>query len=665
MPARWARLVLRFRAAVLAFWALLLVAGALAWPRLTPLLTNSFDVPGTDSERARQLLESDFGQRPDGTFTVVFPVRHPSNAATRDRLRRRVAAAARAIPQATVGDTQLGGGIVFMDVATPLDLQHAKRATALLRRRLDGSPHAYVTGQPAIQHDLDPIFSSDLHRGEAVALPLTLLVLLFVFGFTGAVLVPFVFAACTIGATIAALWVVAHELSMVAYVRNLVQLVGLGLAVDYSLLIVHRYREELARGGRREDAIGRTMATAGRSIAFSGSAVAVGLGLLLLVPVPFIRSMGLAGLLVPVISVAAALTLQPVLLSLLGGAAPPREGRFWDTLSRAIMRRPRTFAAVGAGVLLALSVPALSLQLTPGSLTGIPASAESVHGYDLLKQGLGGGLVTETHVVVAPPAPAAERRFADVVATDPETLLVGTGKRAPFVGTNAHQITLANRHEWGDVATRDWVRRVRGEYVPRARFPRGTTVVAGGAPPQGVDFLDRAYGAFPWLVAAVLLLTFVVLLRAFRSVLLPLKAVVLNLLAVGATYGVLAVVFTRPIEAWIPIFLFATLFGLSMDYEVFIVSRMREAHDAGERDADAVAHGLQRTGRIVTAAAAIMVAAFLGFAAGRIEGLRQFGVGLAVAVALDATIVRAVLVPSLMTLLGRWNWWLPRVRREV
>jgi RND superfamily putative drug exporter len=210
-----------------------------------------------------------------------------------------------------------------------------------------------------------------------------------------------------------------------------------------------------------------------------------------------------------------------------------------------------------------------------------------------------------------------------------------------------------------------FVRGLRRDTIPRARFPQGTSVYAGGAPPQGVDFVDRTYGAFPWLVASVVLLTYAVLLRAFRSFVLPLKAVLLNLLSVAATYGVLAAVFDRPIEAWIPLFLFATLFGLSMDYEVFMVSRMREAHDAGLSNAEAVAYGLERTGRIVTAAAAIMIAAFSGFAVGRIEGLRQFGFGLAVAVAIDATLVRALLVPSAMAVLGRWNWWLPGEGRRA
>jgi uncharacterized membrane protein YdfJ with MMPL/SSD domain len=662
VPARWTRLVLRHRRPIIAAWLVVLIAGALASPRLTPLLSNSFNVPGTDSERASALLARDFGERPDGTFTVAFRVRHPGNRATQDRLRERVAHAARSIPGASVGVVRTGGGVVFVDLRTALDLQRAKRHTDALRHALEGSPRAYVTGQPAIQRDLDRVFASDLHRGEAIAIPLTLIVLLVVFGFSLAVLIPFLVAGCAIGGTLGMVYLLAHAVPMVSYVRNLVELIGLGLAIDYSLLIVHRFREELAAGGSRESAVERTMATAGRAVVYSGVAVAIGLGLLLLVPVPFIQSMGLGGLLVPLVSVAAALTLQPALLSLLGSRAVGRrrEGPFWGRLARAISRRPRTWLVAGAVALLALAVPAVHLRVTPGSLTGIPATTESVQGYNLLRSGLGGGLVTPTHVVIAPAAPAAAGRLVEALTRDREVLLVATGRKPPYVGGGAQQVIVATRHEWGDPATRAFVGRLRDDLISGARFPPGVRVYAGGAPPQGLDFVDRTYGAFPWLIGAVLLLTYLVLLRAFRSVLVPLKAVLLNLLSVGATYGVLAAVFDRPIEAWIPLFLFATLLGLSMDYEVFMVSRMREAHDAGQSNADAVALGLERTGRVVTAAAAIMIAAFSGFAAGRIEGLRQFGFGLAVGVAIDATLVRAILVPSLMTVLGRWNWWRPK-----
>jgi RND superfamily putative drug exporter len=648
---------------VLSAWAVVLVGGAAASTSLAPLLSNSFDVPGSQSQQARQLLADDFGQRPDGTFTVVFRVSHPRDRALQARLKARVAGAAAAVPGATLGPVHTADGVVFLDVATPDDLQHAKAHTASLRAGLAAglSPRGYVTGQPAIQHDLDPVFAHDLHRGELIAVPATLLVLVLLFGLTAAVLVPFLFAACTIAASFAAIWLVAHDLSMVAYVRNLVELIGLGLAVDYSLLIVHRFREELGTGISEQAAIERTMATAGRSVVFSGLAVTVGLGLLLVVPVPFIRSLGVGGLIIPLASVAAAVTLQPVLLSLLGRrvGAPRGDGRFWGGVARRIMRRPVLHAAAGTLLLLALAFPARQLELVPGTLTGLPSSVESVQGYELLHRSLGGSIVTPTHVVVSPADPAATGRLVDLIAADQEVLLVASGKRPPFAGRDAQQVVVANRHQWGDPATRAFVRRLRRDLIPAARFAPGTTVVAGGAPPQGLDFLDRAYGAFPWLIAAVLTLTFGVLLVAFRSLLLPAKAVVLNLLSVAAAYGVLAGLFQGPVEAWIPILLFAALFGLSMDYEVFMVSRIREAHDAGADNREAVALGLERTGRIVTAAAAIMVIAFLSFGAGEIEGLRQFGVGLAVAVALDATVVRAVLLPSLMVLLGKWNWWLP------
>jgi RND superfamily putative drug exporter len=217
------------------------------------------------------------------------------------------------------------------------------------------------------------------------------------------------------------------------------------------------------------------------------------------------------------------------------------------------------------------------------------------------------------------------------------------------------------------------VHRLRDTLIPSARFPSGVHALAGGGPPQGVDFLTQAYRYFPWLVGAVLVLTYVLLMRAFRSMLLPLKAVILNLLSVAASYGMLVLVFrwgvgsdllglyqASQVEGWIPIFLFAMLFGLSMDYEVFLVTRMREEWDHGRDNRDAVAHGLERTGRIVTAAAVVMVAAFSGFVAGRIVGLQQFGIGLAVAIFVDATLIRALLVPSLMALFGRYNWWLPQ-----
>jgi len=696
---RWTRLVLRFRWPILVGWLVVLLAGGFAFTRLSSLLSNEFSVPGTDSERARTILERHFGDRSDGAFTVVFRVRDTLGRGTYVRLQRDLDRAARAVPDARPRRlAPAGRHILYGDVVSTLRLAKAKGYTDDLYRALPhtGGVESYVTGQAAIQHDLDPIFAKDLRKGEFIALPIAVLVLFAVFGLSVAMTMPFIFAACTVMATLGGVYIYAHFLTTATYVTNLVFLIGLGIAIDYSLLVIYRFREELTRGGDVEAAIVRTMQTAGRAVVFSGATVAIGLALLLFMPLPFMRSIGVGGFLIPLASIAAAVTLQPALLSLLGrrGVAriavlPQRFRRreadtgFWHRLAGAIMRRPLAFLGVGAALLVAAAIPSFGLRLTPGSASGIPQFPQSVRGFDLLKHSIGPGAISPTQVVVdagrqggvhAPDVQAAIGRLAARIGADREIASVRVAERPPFVDPSGRyeELIVAGRDEYGSEAAQSFVHRLRGRLVPAARFPTDARVLAGGGPPQGVDFLDRAYRYFPWLVAAVLVLTYVLLMRAFRSVLLPLKAVILNLLSVAASYGMLVVVFKwgigrsvlglyeiGQVEGWIPIFLFAMLFGLSMDYEVFLVTRMREEWDHGRDNRDAVGYGLERTGRIVTAAAIVMVAAFSGFVAGRIVGLQEFGIGLAVAIFVDATLVRAVLVPSLMALFGRYNWWLP------
>ena len=356
----------------------------------------------------------------------------------------------------------------------------------------------------------------------------------------------------------------------------------------------------------------------------------------------------------------------------------------WARLAQSIMGRPRTFLIGAGAVMVAAALPIFALKLTPGSAGGgVPTSPESIRGFLVLREAVGPGAVAPAQVVIdsgrpngatQPPVQAAATRLITELRHDPEVARVTFSPAPPFVDATGRylHVIVAGRHDYGDPPAQAFARRLRGALIPNAHFPKGAHALAGGSPPQGIDFLDRAYGAFPWLVIAVLILTFVVLMRAFRSVLLPLKAVLLNLLSVGATYGMLVLVFKwglgadlvgfyhySQVEGWIPIFLFAILFGLSMDYEVFLVTRMREVWDATGDNETAVVEGLERTGRIVTAAALIMVAAFSGLAAGSLVGLQELGVGLAVAILLDATVVRALLVPSLMALFGRYNWWLP------
>jgi uncharacterized membrane protein YdfJ with MMPL/SSD domain len=705
--ARWTRFVLRLRWPVLAFWLIFLLAGGYASTRLSPLLQNTFTVPGTDSERARNILEQHFGDRSDGEFLVIYKVSN-ENAEIRLQLTRSIRAGARAVPTGTATVLQdAPGGVVYGNILTRLNLAKAKRYTDDILNHLRAAPgvEAYVSGQPAIAHDLDPIFSKDLRKGESIALPIALAVLLAVFGLSLAATIPFLFAAATITGTLGIVFIFAHYLTMATYVTNLVQLIGLGIAIDYSLLIVYRFREELDRGGTKDEAIVRTMATAGRAVIFSGATVAIGLGLLLFMPVPFMRSMGVGGFLIPLVSIAAAATLQPALLSVYGRrgtkrahaadwlrrrrlpvphlAGPDVEHGFWARLARSIMQRPLLFFAVGAAVLIAAAVPVYDLKLTPGSAQGIPQTPQSVRGLNLLRAAVGPGALSPTQIVIdagkpgavrMPQIQAALQRLGSQVEADPEVAFVQGGSGPRYVDRTARyeQVIVAGKHEYGDEPAQDFVHRLRDNIIPAAGFPDGARVLAGGGPPQGVDFLAQSYTYFPWLVLAVLVLTYLVLMRAFRSILLPLKAVVLNLLSVAASYGMLVVFFKwglgqslfglyqfPQVEGWIPIFLFAMLFGLSMDYEVFLVSRMREAWDEEHDNVRAVSYGLERTGLIITAAAIVMVAAFSGFVAGSIVGLQQFGLGLAVAIFVDATIVRAILVPSLMAVFGRWNWWLP------
>ena len=371
------------------------------------------------------------------------------------------------------------------------------------------------------------------------------------------------------------------------------------------------------------------------------------------------------------------------------GTTDPEQG-FWARLARSIMRRPVLWLATGSTLLIAAAIPVFALQLTPGSVHGIPRHPQAMHGYDLLSAAVGPGVVSPSQVLVdagpggnvlSPQTQRAIGRFIRRTQADPEIVRVFYAPGGRFVDPTHRyaQVIVAGKHEYGQEPSQHFVKRLRNEIVPSVGWPQGVVARAGGGPPQGVDFLHRSYSVFPWLVVGVLVLTYFLLLRAFRSVILPLKAVILNLLSVAAAYGLLVAIFRwgagadiaglyqfSQIEGWIPIFLFAMLFGLSMDYEVFLVSRMREIWDETGDNPRAVAEGLQKTGRIVTAAAIIMVAAFSGFVAGRVLGLQEFGVGLAIAIFIDATIVRAILVPALMALFGRWNWWLPaRVARIV
>ena len=727
--ARWTRFVIRHRRVIIAGWVLAFVIGGAAASGLGDLLTNRFSVPGSDAERGLDITKQRLGERGEGAFTLIVAAKGGSDInapAFRRAAEQAASRAASVLPNGKLRPLEPAGTrALYAQVTSALEGQDASKKVPAVRRAIGTVPGArtYLSGFPALQHDTQPIFNEDLVKGELIALPIALIVLAFMFGTLAAIAVPFVFMLVTIPTTLGFVWIFANLMDMANYVTNIVTLIGIAIAIDYSMFVVFRFREELERHDEPHRALEATMATAGRATLFSGATVAIGLALLVLMPLPFMRSMGIGGVLVPLVSIAAAATFLPALLAVMGRKVDrlrfiPRRvlerravggAGFWTRLAGAIMRRPLPIFIAATLVMVALALPATELRLTGGDNRGTPITTEAARGLKLLEDTLGPGALAPNQLVVDtgrrdgafdPRMVAAQQRFVAAVRRNreviPSTVLAPATlsrrggapdaaslarlRQAGLVdaGGRVFQIRFAGRSDSGTDAARHLVHQVRNDMVPRAAFPTDD-VFLSGAPAFGVDFIDKAYNAFPWLVVAVLIISYLILLRAFRSIVLPLKAVVMNLLSVGATYGVLVLVFQHGIghdlglfqqsdqvEGWIPIFLFAMLFGLSMDYEVFLLSRMREEWDAGRDNAQAVALGLEHTGRIITAAAIIMIAAFSGFTAGSFVGLQEFGIGLSAAILLDATIVRALLVPSLMELLGEWNWYLPeRVRRTL
>ena len=697
---RWTRAMIRYRWAVVAVWFVTFVVSVIAMSGLADLLTNRFSLPGTDTARAERILEDHFGQKTTGSFTIVVRGEPGSARELVGAVQQAAARASSELPTSKVAAVQpISDSVVTALIVSRLEPADAKGYTDDMRAAVGGIPgaEAYVSGQAAIEHDLDPVFAEDLKVGELfIAIPIALLILVFVFG-TLAFLLPFIFAAAAIPTTLGIIWIFANFMELTTYLQNLVMLIGFGIAIDYSLLVVYRYREELQKARSKEEAIVRTMETAGRAVVFSGSAVGIGLALMLFMPLPFMRGFGIGGLVIPLVSVVCALTLLPVLLHFLAAKLdavrliPKRiaerrsdsESNMWARLSRTIMKRPAVFAATTTAFLVLLALPIFTLQVGPGSNEGIPQDLEGIRGLNIVSEELGDGALAPTAIVIDtgrpdgvedPAVQDALARLQEGLAADPEVARVTFEPASPqnvdATGRYLH-VEVTGESEYGVTTALEFVDRLRDDIVPAAGFPRGVDVFAGGGPPSGVDFLDLTYGAFPWLVLGVLLLTYVLLLRAFRSLLIPLKAIILNLLSIGAAYGLLVVFFKwgaadwfglisfDQIEGWIPVFVFAMVFGLSMDYEVFLVSRMREEWDVTHDNVRAVSLGLAKTGRIVTAAGLIMFAAFMGFVAGSIVGLQQFGFGLAMAILIDVTIVRALLVPSAMAIFGRWNWWLP------
>jgi putative drug exporter of the RND superfamily len=680
------------RRAVLCVWLGLAVAGGWAASSIGDALSRSLDAPGRPAFAANRQIARHFGTGGQVPPIVLVArlraerITSPQVVAELDEVVRRATAAAggaRAVSYASTGDDAFVSrdgrttyALIFPPLGRPAPDENPVALAAVIRAardlRVDRAP-VQVTGVEALADDTGSRGGVGL-LVETLAGGLgALLVLALVFGSALAV-VPLLVAAVSILTTFLALRVLAALTEVSFVVQFLVGLIGLGVAIDYSLLVVMRWREERARGAANEDAVHTAMATAGHSVAVSGCTVAVGLLALVAVPVPFIRSIGFGGMLIPLFSVLAAGTLLPAILAGVGPRMDSRRdrrdrdpGARWMTWARFVVRRRWAAAAGGLAILAVLAGVATDLQSGRPSLEALSSGGPAARALATLERaGIGAGALTPVELLSAGGRPVADRERLAAI---------------PSVRAVVSPDDAAWRRDGRDLAIavlRDDAATGQGRAAVDALRHSDGDFAVGGPDAQERDLTDAIYAAFPVMLVLITLATFVLLTWALGSILLPLKAITLNILSVAAAFGIVVLVWqdghgseliggvpaTETITNWVPLAIFAFLYGLSMDYEVFILSRMREEHERTGSTDEAVVAGLARTGRLVTSAALILFLAFVALAASPGTEIRILATGLAAGILLDATVVRALVVPALVTLFGRLNWWAPALVRR-
>jgi uncharacterized membrane protein YdfJ with MMPL/SSD domain len=556
-------------------------------------------------------------------------------------------------------------------------------------QRLDEKPgiEAAITGELTLDDDFSALSEEDLREGELFfGAPAALIVLLLVFGTVVAGVVPLVLAILSIVVALALTAIVGQVFDLSVFVTNMIFGMGLALGIDYSLFILSRFREERSQGREKLDAIETAGATASRAVLFSGGAFVLAMTGLELVPNTIMRSLATGAILVGIVSVAAALTLLPAVLSLLGDridslripyfgrASAGTESRFWGRIVHAVMRRPVVSLVAAVALLLAAAVPVLSLDSGTAGISTLPDRFESKQGFLLLNREFPGQTTEPVRIAVEADTTSPDTRAAV------EELRAELGRREIFGEATTEtspdgSLAVLTVPVAGDAVSREAVaavRELRADVIPAVFEGSGAEAFVGGSTAEDIDYYDVMDAWLPVVLVFVLGLSFILLTIAFRSIVVPATAIAMNLLSVGAAYGLLVLVFVKGVgneffgfqqvdivEAWVPLFLFAVLFGLSMDYQVFLLSRIRERYSETGDNNDAVSFGVGSTARLITGAALIIIAVFAGFARGDLVMFQQMGFGIAVALLIDATIIRSVVVPATMTLLGRWNWYLP------
>jgi len=676
-------------------WIVLTIAGIAAAGPASKALNQKFSVPNKEGWETNETIAAKYSGTGGDTSPLLPVVTLPAGQSVdspqvRSDLNKLDQTLAKTLPGSRVASYASTGDRAFVsdDGHTTFAIVYPRpdpdssfgdnpQAADDVKNAVAGSTVAgapvHVTGFDALQQSTGGGDGPGVLLEAVIGALGALVVLAFVFASFLAV-VPLMMAIASIMTTFLLLLGLTTFTDVSPIVQFLVALVGLGVAIDYSLLVVSRWREERSHGRSGDEAVQRAMETAGRAVVFSGITVAIGLLALIALPLPFLRSMGYGGMLIPLVSTLVAITLLPVILAKAGAKldwphrrTDDKASRAWTRWAQVVSRRRWIAAGAGMAVILALALSATNLQLGAADADTIAKSGPAEQGLKQLENaGIGEGSILPHEILVEgktdPSRVAADLNRVDGI----HGAVAPSGPSWNRGGT--HIVEAIPTPDSGTPDGHDTLSAVRD-----TAHSAGAGVRVGGGPAANQDFIDSVYGSFPLMIALIAITTFILLARAFRSLLLPLKAIVLNILSVAAAWGVLVLVWqdghgseaiwgiqaTGSIQSWMPLIIFAFLFGLSMDYEVFILSRMREEYDrTGSTDA-AVVQGIGRTGRLVTSAALILFLAFTSMASGPDTSVKMFATGLAAGILIDATIIRALLVPAVISLMGRWNWWLP------
>jgi RND superfamily putative drug exporter len=684
-PGRFVRLgawAYRRRLAALVLWVAVLIGVSAAAQGIGADWRNDFSLPGTESQKAADLLANHAREQRGETVQVVVRARDGVAAPpTRERVAEMLEAVGDLPGVAAVENPYRtrtispDGTVALVNVALT---ETAGNVDVADTRRIIGAARAADGDGLQVEVGGDPVREAQEGEGqggaEGAGMLAALAVLVFMFGSLLAASLPLLIAVFAVGTAVGLATIASHVATIADFTTAVMALVGLGVGIDYALLVFSRYRSELLGGADRERAAQIALDTAGRTVFFAGCTVIIALLGLVLLGLGSLQGVAVAVALTVLATMAAALTLLPALLAQFGprlerslrrrAGRKPHEGRRWRRWSALVQRRPWPFAIAGVVLLVALSLPATGTRLGFADASSDDPSTTSRQAYDLLADAFGPGFAGPLVVVSEGPASgdaALHRALEDAggVARVTPPARSADGKIATLIAFPATQPQSE--------ATHDLVGRLRGDVLPGVERATGATVHVGGSTAAAIDFSDAVAAKLPVFVGAVVGLSALLLMAVFRSLLIPIKAALFNLLSVGASLGVMTLVFqdgvlggeTGPIEAFVPVMIFAIVFGLSMDYEVFLLSRMHEAWERTRDHHRAIGEGLATTGRVVTAAAAIMVVVFGAFVLSPSRMLQEFGLGLAVAILLDAVVVRCLLVPAVMQLLGRRAWWLP------